>query len=87
VQTAHLKSEHRSLTIRKAEMGWGGCEYCLTEAGLNVARELRASEELEENNSSTPKATAPQTGEAVVEENDGSSLGSENSGSSPANKC
>uniref|UniRef100_A0A8C6Y984 Crossover junction endonuclease MUS81 n=1 Tax=Naja naja TaxID=35670 RepID=A0A8C6Y984_NAJNA len=61
--------------------------YCLTEAGLNVARELRASEELEENNSSTPKATAPQTGEAVVEENDGSSLGSENSGSSPANKC
>uniref|UniRef100_A0A8C5SFB1 Crossover junction endonuclease MUS81 n=1 Tax=Laticauda laticaudata TaxID=8630 RepID=A0A8C5SFB1_LATLA len=61
--------------------------YSLTEVGLKVARELRAFEELEENNSSTTKATAPQTGEAVVEENDGSSLGLENSDSSPTNKC
>uniref|UniRef100_A0A2D4FIJ2 Crossover junction endonuclease MUS81 n=2 Tax=Micrurus corallinus TaxID=54390 RepID=A0A2D4FIJ2_MICCO len=62
--------------------------YSLTEAGLKVARELRASEELEENNSSTPKATAPQTGETIMllEENDGSSLGSDNSDSSPTNK-
>ncbi|XP_070806771.1 LOW QUALITY PROTEIN: crossover junction endonuclease MUS81 [Pituophis catenifer annectens] len=62
--------------------------YSLTEAGLNVARELRASEELKENNSSPPKATAPQTGGTIVllEENDGSSLGSENSDSSSASK-
>ncbi|XP_058016318.1 crossover junction endonuclease MUS81 [Ahaetulla prasina] len=60
--------------------------YSLTEAGLNVARELQASGK--QNNSRTPKATAPQTGGtvALLEENDGSSLGSENADSSPTSK-
>ncbi|KAM6435048.1 crossover junction endonuclease MUS81 isoform 2-T2 [Liasis olivaceus] len=55
--------------------------YSLTEAGLSLARELRASEELKENNSRAPKAAASRTGDLLVllEENDRSALGSEHS--------
>ncbi|XP_029142057.1 crossover junction endonuclease MUS81 [Protobothrops mucrosquamatus] len=60
--------------------------YSLTEAGLTVARELRASEELKEDHSSTPKTAAPQTGETALEQNDGSSSGSEISASSSTGK-
>ncbi|KAM3824926.1 crossover junction endonuclease MUS81 isoform 2-T2 [Vipera latastei] len=62
--------------------------YSLTETGLTVARELQGSEELKEDNSSTPKTAAPQRGRTAVdlEENDGSSLGSEASGSSSTGK-
>ncbi|XP_070622439.1 crossover junction endonuclease MUS81 isoform X2 [Erythrolamprus reginae] len=63
--------------------------YSLTEAGLDIARELCASQELKENNSSTPKNAAPQTEGTVelLEENSGSSLSSENSDCSPTSKC
>ncbi|KAK9391234.1 crossover junction endonuclease MUS81 [Crotalus adamanteus] len=60
--------------------------YSLTEAGLTVARELQASKELKEDHSSTPKTAAPQTGETALEQNDGSSLGSEISASSSTGK-
>ncbi|XP_025024693.1 crossover junction endonuclease MUS81 isoform X2 [Python bivittatus] len=61
--------------------------YSLTEAGLTLARELHASEELKENNSHALKAAASRTRELVLlEENDGSALGSEHSDRSTPSK-